>query len=454
MNGGFCVHSDNLGSILSVMDKDGNKVFDASYDAWGRQTITLNTIGLQRGYTGHEMINEFDIINMNGRLYDPVLGRFFSPDNYVQMPDNSQNFNRYSYCLNNPLKYTDPSGNLSELIAFAAFSAINSMMQAKFNGENVWKAGALSLLSSAASYGIGEAFKGATATFGNELLRAGAHGLASGVISALDGGNFTSSFISGAAASGTGSYAQSVHINNGLMVASTTAMGGLVAWATGGDFLMGAMQGMKIGLLNHSLHDNNDGIHYYHDKKGNLCGDMQNVDVIGDKDYKLHHTFGYILFGDLAIGKTKDWGYGPWNPDAVSIGVGVDGTISGFANGSIEIGSYISGKGLSPYGTGGIGSSISQDIKKWENLIYSNSFNAHASLNLYDLHDISNNNPYNGWGIIDSYNFGYIGITHGTSGIIEGYTIKPLLNIYDSYGISIFSCPSFGYSRNVTYTIK
>ena len=64
------------------------------------------------------MLNDFDIINMNrrslsrsgesnGRLHDPVLGRFFSPDNYVQLPDYSQSFNRYSYCLNNPLKYTD-----------------------------------------------------------------------------------------------------------------------------------------------------------------------------------------------------------------------------------------------------------------------------------------------------------------------------------------------------------
>jgi RHS repeat-associated protein len=104
--------TDNLGSILSVVDENGEKVFDASYDAWGYQTVTLNEIGLHRGYTGHEMLNEFGIINMNGRLYDPVLGRFFSPDNYVQMPDNSQNFNRYSYCLNNPLKYTDPSGEL------------------------------------------------------------------------------------------------------------------------------------------------------------------------------------------------------------------------------------------------------------------------------------------------------------------------------------------------------
>ena len=134
----------------------------------------------------------------------------------------------------------------------------SSMMQASFEGKSVWKAGALSLLSSAASYGIGELFKGAAATFGNELLRAGAHGLASGVVSALDGGNFASAFVSGAAASGIGSYAQSVNMNSGLMVASTTVMGGVVAWATGGDFLQGAMQGMMIGALNHMQHDQYD----------------------------------------------------------------------------------------------------------------------------------------------------------------------------------------------------
>ena len=82
----YLAFTDNLGSILSVMDENGTKVFDASYDAWGKQTVTLNSIGLHRGYTEHEMLSEFDIINMNGRLYDPVLGRFFSPDNYVQMP--------------------------------------------------------------------------------------------------------------------------------------------------------------------------------------------------------------------------------------------------------------------------------------------------------------------------------------------------------------------------------
>ncbi|MDT3387003.1 MAG: hypothetical protein LIR46_04460, partial [Bacteroidota bacterium] len=54
---------------------------------------------------------------------------------------------------------------------------------------------------------------------------------------------------------GIGSYAQGINMNSGLMVASTTVMGGAVAWATGGDFLQGAMQGMNIGFLNHAMHD-------------------------------------------------------------------------------------------------------------------------------------------------------------------------------------------------------
>ena len=53
----------------------------------------------------------FDLVNMNGRMYDPLAGRFLSPDPVLQAPDNLQNYNRYSYVLNNPLAYTDPSGN-------------------------------------------------------------------------------------------------------------------------------------------------------------------------------------------------------------------------------------------------------------------------------------------------------------------------------------------------------
>lgn len=58
----------------------------------------------------HEHLDEVGIINMNGRIYDPVLGRFLQPDKIIQEPGNLQNHNRYSYVMNNPLKFTDPSG--------------------------------------------------------------------------------------------------------------------------------------------------------------------------------------------------------------------------------------------------------------------------------------------------------------------------------------------------------
>jgi RHS repeat-associated protein len=265
---------DNLGSILSVVDENGNQVFSAEYDAWGKQTVSVNTIGLIRGYGGHEMLNEFNLINMNGRVYDPVLGRFLSPDKYVQEGDNSQNYNSYSYCLNNPLKYADPSGNifvLDDLIAITAMGAMMGAMNAAMSDKPIWKGALLGGLSAAATYGIGSVF-GSVGSFGHELLRAGAHGLSSGVFNALNGDNFWNGLISGAASSGIGSYAQSVNLNSGLMVASTTAMGGVVAWATGGDFLQGAMQGMNIGLFNHTAHDGNGGTRLYRDQDGELFG--------------------------------------------------------------------------------------------------------------------------------------------------------------------------------------
>ena len=151
----YLAFTDNLGSILSVFDEEGRKVFDASYDAWGKQTITQNDIGLYRGYTGHEMLNEYDIINMNGRLYDPVIGRFFSSDNYVQMPFNSQNFNRYSYCLNNPLKYTDPSGEwfgIDDLIVAGAGFVVGYLGNAISSHNWGWSSIKSGLITAGASW--------------------------------------------------------------------------------------------------------------------------------------------------------------------------------------------------------------------------------------------------------------------------------------------------------------
>lgn len=252
---------DNLGSILSVIDENGNQVFSAEYDAWGKQTVSVNTIGLIRGYGGHEMLNEFNLINMNGRVYDPVLGRFLSPDKYVQEGDNSQNYNSYSYCLNNPLKYADPSGNvfvLDDFIAITAMGAMMGAMNAAMSDKPIWKGALLGAASAAATYGIGQLF-GVAGSFGHELLRAGAHGLSSGVFNALNGDNFWNGLISGAASSGMGSFAQSSNWNPYLLMASTTAAGGAIAWATGGDFLQGALNGLQIAAFNFAEHDGYDG---------------------------------------------------------------------------------------------------------------------------------------------------------------------------------------------------
>lgn len=168
----YIVTKDVLGSVVSIYGGDGKQVFSATYDAWGKQTVTMNKIGFIRGYCGHEMLNDYQIINMNGRLYDPVLGRFLSPDNYVQTPDFSQNYNRYSYCLNNPLKYTDPSGEFWNLIIGAAiggvFNWITHGCQFNAKGLGYFTTGAL-----AGSVGAG---------------------IASGTSVAMAGGNFWSGF--------------------------------------------------------------------------------------------------------------------------------------------------------------------------------------------------------------------------------------------------------------------
>ena len=246
--------TDHQGSVTNIFDADGECMFSASYSPWGEMHVNRNSIGFIRGYTGHEMLNDFSLIDMNGRVYDPVIGRFLSPDNYVQLPESSQNFNRYSYCLNNPLKYTDASGE-SILLFGIALGAISGFQKAIISGSNVWRGALLGGLGSAATYGIGSAF-GNAGSLGHELLRAGAHGLATGTFASLDGGNFARGFFSGASAAFTGSFAQSLNAGNGSMVTLSAAMGGLSSLAFGGDFFNGVFSGLQIGLLNHLIHGN------------------------------------------------------------------------------------------------------------------------------------------------------------------------------------------------------
>lgn len=83
-------------------------------DNWTYTGVPTVLDWLYRGFTGHEHQPQFALINMNGRMYDPATGRMISPDNYVQSPYYSQSFNRYTYCFNNPLKFIDPTGMLTQ----------------------------------------------------------------------------------------------------------------------------------------------------------------------------------------------------------------------------------------------------------------------------------------------------------------------------------------------------
>jgi RHS repeat-associated protein len=117
----YYTYKDHLGSIVKVTDYAGNVIAEQNFDAWGRKRNpadwTYNNIPaipdwLYRGFTQHEEMPQFSLINMNGRMYDPVIGRMLNSDNYVQAPFNTQSYNRYSYCINNPMSYTDPSGDV------------------------------------------------------------------------------------------------------------------------------------------------------------------------------------------------------------------------------------------------------------------------------------------------------------------------------------------------------
>lgn len=118
----YYTYTDHLGSILTATASNAVVHAEQNFDPWGRKrhasTWNYFPIGtgpdwLYRGYTAHEHLNEFDLINMNGRLYDPIVGRMLSTDNYVQRPGSTQSYNRYSYAFNNPLKYVDPSGEIA-----------------------------------------------------------------------------------------------------------------------------------------------------------------------------------------------------------------------------------------------------------------------------------------------------------------------------------------------------
>ncbi len=120
---------DNQMSIKKLFS-DNNVEFNLNFDPWGverdpsslQYTISQNIPEwLSKGYGGHEMLREFHLINMNGRMYDPIIGQMLSPDPILD-ENKYLDHNLFSYAYSNPIKYFDPSGWVEKHIPFGQYS--------------------------------------------------------------------------------------------------------------------------------------------------------------------------------------------------------------------------------------------------------------------------------------------------------------------------------------------
>lgn len=187
-----------MGSIVAVTDIGGRIVAEQNFDAWGRNRNPANweyagvpavPAWLYRGFTGHEHLPQFALINMIGRMYDPIQGRMLSPDNYVPTPYGSQGYNRYAYAMNNPLVITDPDGEFIVPILVGAFvGGFLGGIQADLQGESFlggfWK-GAI-----VGGIGGGLSLIGGGSLLGNAAWGAGQGVFTNGVSNLLNGDSF------------------------------------------------------------------------------------------------------------------------------------------------------------------------------------------------------------------------------------------------------------------------
>lgn len=288
------LHHDHLGSVQAYTDESGNLVQELSYDAWGarRDPATWTTFDRvadaaawhERGFCGHEHIDLFEMINMDGRMYDPVVGRFLSPDPFVQAPDYTQGLNRYSYCLNNPLSLIDPSGyswlskNWKSLVASAvgiavsavtagagatltvaviagaAGGAASALVGALLNGANLGQVAKATFTG--AFWGGVSAFLNFASADTDLLASLFKHTFSQGWLEGIQGGNMLHGFMMGAVSAGGGKAISKIKPDNRfLIITSTAILSGTVSEIGGGKFANGAITGAFSAMFNDLMHD-------------------------------------------------------------------------------------------------------------------------------------------------------------------------------------------------------
>ncbi|MFH1202244.1 MAG: RHS repeat-associated core domain-containing protein [Candidatus Omnitrophota bacterium] len=104
-------HSDHLGSSNVVSDDNGQQIGLTEFTPYGSVSQQAGTFDPKHKFTGKELDASTGLYFYGARYYDPTIGRFITADTIVQSPYDPQSLNRYSYCRNNPLNYTDPTGH-------------------------------------------------------------------------------------------------------------------------------------------------------------------------------------------------------------------------------------------------------------------------------------------------------------------------------------------------------
>ncbi len=291
------LHHDHLRSVQAYSDESGNLVQELSYDAWGRRrnpttweyySSDIEADALNPwGFTGHEHIDLFEMVNMDGRMYDPVLGRFLSPDPIVQAPDFTQGLNRYTYCLNNPLSLVDPTGYswlsdnwkslvascvgiavsaitasgsatlLNAVIAGAAGGAASALTGALLNGSNIGQI-AKSTFTGAFWGGVSAYFNFASAD-PDLITQLFKHTITQGLYEGVQGGNVLHGMFMGLVASGGGHLIDKYASPLGRLgeISANATLSGTVDELGGGKFANGAVTGAFSIMFNDMMHPQN-----------------------------------------------------------------------------------------------------------------------------------------------------------------------------------------------------
>jgi RHS repeat-associated protein len=257
----FFTHADHLGSTSLVTDAGGRLVEEVGYLPFG---ATLFRNAYQDGiwtsvyrFTGQEYDTEFALYNYNARLYDPVTGRFITADTVVPDWTNPQSLNRYAYCMNNPLRYVDPSGHFWGAF-FAAIvwgaligAAVGGFVAAAQGGDvvqGIIQGATTGAISGAFFYAAGaacaveaaRAAEGAALTAMKVAIHAQAGAMAGAINASITGGNAEEGIYIGGLSAGM---AQGLGSSAGARVFTGAVIGGVAADMAGDDFAEGAFQG-------------------------------------------------------------------------------------------------------------------------------------------------------------------------------------------------------------------